>query len=160
MNSSKIITGIITILIAFLLGYCSNENEVKIQNKTIEKVIVKYDTLLITHNKPVIKYRDRLITDTLILDKGIKQVDSITFSSKPFTAIDSVKGNFGKIITKFNYPELLFDYDIYAMDTTYERTIYINKEQKLHWTQQEWFIYTTNAISLITGVIVGSKATR
>lgn len=162
------------LLIGFWLGYKTlpKDTDVRyIHQDTLEIIHVTYDTIHKRNEVKVIEYRDRLIHDTLKIVKykfpevkskddfkGIFQFDNTEFyCSKPFTAVDSVEG---KLRVEFHYPEMLFDYDIYSMDSTITKTIFVNKETKLHWTQKEWFIYTTNALSLITGVVIGSQATR
>lgn len=161
-----------------IIGFCAGQKS-EVKNETPkeivkEKIVVHLDTIHIVEKVPVIKYKEKKITDTLKIvkyqfsdigniikkDKLFQIENTNFFCSKPFEAVDTVKGKFGSIVTKFNYPELLFDYDIYSIDTTITKEIYIYQEPKLHWTQEEWFIYTTNAVSLVTGVLIGSQATR
>lgn len=174
----NIVGWVLVILLTFLLfKSCSEESKpaevIEKVVKTTELKLVR-DTLYFEKRVPVIKYVEKTKIDTLTIEKfsfpeiekginfkspfGIKGTN--LFCSKEFEAIDTLEGKFGKIITTFNYPYLLFSYDIFTIDTTITETITLNTKQELHWTQKEWFLYTTNAISLLGGVYLGTQATR
>lgn len=169
---------VLVILLTFLLfKSCSEESKpadvIERVVKTTELKLVR-DTIYFEKRVPVIKYVEKTKIDTLKIVKysfpeiekginfkspfGIKGTN--LFCSKEFEAIDTLEGKFGKIITTFHYPSNLFDYDIFTIDSTITERIFISNTKELNWTQKEWFLYTTNAISLIGGVYLGTQATR
>lgn len=170
-NSSKyIIIALIFLFLGYGIAFKFNPNNQKKEiriNDTIDRISIYYDTI---HKRDVITkivYRDNFKTDTIKVIKykdidnninGVFRLDgSDYYCSKPFIAIDSVKDKFK---VEFRYPELLFDYDIYSSDTTKVRMITRNEILAVKWYQEDWFIYTTNAVSLITGVFIGSQARK